>query len=89
MEQEAISQLLTPQFIISIIISVVMAVGFICWQAKEYQNNLKGIGNLARFFSKKQKYDTYDRSYYVDGDEKTAVTIKDVAEDDAELKSLI
>lgn len=66
-----------------------MAVFFIIWQSIECRNNLRGINNLARFFYKKQDYDTYVRSYNVDGEEKSAVTIKDVAEDGAELKNLI
>lgn len=89
MEQEAISPLLTSQFTISIVISVVMAVVFIFWQYIEYNHNIKGINNLARFFYKKQNYETYVRLYDVDGEEKSTVTIKDVAEDGAELKNLI
>lgn len=82
---------MSPQFLSSMIISFVMAVAFILWQRHEYIENRKAITRLKRFFSKKEDYSTCE-SY--DNDEQGSHTsmyikIKEVAEDDAELKNLI
>ena len=82
---------MSPQFLSSMIISFVMAVAFILWQRHEYIENRKAIARLKRFFSKKEDYSTCE-SY--DNDEQGSHTsmyikIKEVAEDDAELKNLI
>lgn len=83
--------MMSPQFLSSMIISFVMAVAFILWQRHEYIENRKAITRLKRFFSKKEDYSTCE-SY--DNDEQGSHTsmyikIKEVAEDDAELKNLI
>ena len=83
--------MMSPQFLSSMIISFVMAVAFILWQRHEYIENRKAIARLKRFFSKKEDYSTCE-SY--DNDEQGSHTsmyikIKEVAEDDAELKNLI
>lgn len=91
MEQEALNTILQPQFIISMVISIAMAIGFILWQRKEYLANIRGIGNLSRFFSKKENYSKYEGTSYDEEtrESKPVVTLKDVANNDAELKNLI
>ena len=81
----------TTQFVLSLDISIVLAVLFIAWQQIVYWENKKAIGKLARFFSKKEAYSTYE-SYDNDSDGNyttKSVKIKEVADDDAELKNLI
>lgn len=82
---------MSPQFLSSLIISFVMTVVFILWQRHEYIENRKAIARLKRFFSKKEEYSTCES---FDNDEQGSHTsmyikIKEVAEDDAELKNLI
>ena len=91
MEQEALNTILQPQFIISMVISIAMAIGFILWQRREYLANITGIGNLSRFFSKKENYSKYEGTSYDEEtrESKPVVTLKDVANNDAELKNLI
>jgi len=91
MEQEALNTILQPQFIISMVISIAMAIGFILWQRREYLANIRGIGNLSRFFSKKENYSKYEGTSYDEEtrESKPVVTLKDVANNDAELKNLI
>lgn len=50
--------MMSPQFLSSMIISFVMAVAFILWQRHEYIENRKAIARLKRFFSKKEDYST-------------------------------
>jgi hypothetical protein len=73
------------------VISIAMAIGFILWQRKEYLANIRGIGNLSRFFSKKENYSKYEGTSYDEEtrESKPVVTLKDVANNDAELKNLI
>ena len=68
-----------------------MAIWFIVKQTKEYHINMEAIEHLKNFFSKKEGYSTYE-SITVDADtdkSTMSVVIKNVANDDAELKSLI
>lgn len=88
---DVINTILTPQFITSVIISVMMTVGFIRWQWKEYSKNAKAINKMARFFAKKEDYASVNAAVVDDTrkDLVTSVIIKNVADDDAELKNLI
>lgn len=84
---------MTLQLIISLLISVCIAIGFICWQWKEYKKNVNNIGTLSRFFSRKKAYIAYE-AYDFDGNGNIRTSTKhfeigDVANDDAELKNLI
>lgn len=81
--------MLTPQFVFSGIISFIMSVGFILWQRKEYVRNKRAINQMARFFDKNEDYASKDVAVQEEGKLITSVIIKDVAEDDAELKNLI
>lgn len=79
------------QLVLSLGISIGMAIWFIRKQTKEYHINMEAIEHLKNFFSKKEGYSTYD-SVMVDADtdkSTMSVVIKNVANDDAELKSLI
>lgn len=79
------------QLVLSLGISIGMAIWFIRKQTKEYHINMEAIEHLKNFFSKKEGYSTYD-SVTVDADtdkSTMSVVIKNVANDDAELKSLI
>lgn len=79
------------QLALSLSISICMAIWFIVQQTKEYHINMEAIEHLKNFFSKKEGYSTYD-SITVDADtdkSTKSVVIKNVANDDAELKSLI
>ena len=79
------------QLALSLSISICMAIWFIVKQTKEYHINMEAIEHLKNFFSKKEGYSTYD-SITVDADtdkSTMSVVIKNVANDDAELKSLI
>lgn len=81
----------TPQLIFSLVASIVMAVCFIVWQRNVYKENVRAINRLSRFFSKNENYSSYE-SYDNDGrgdSTSKSVKIKDVANDDAELKNLI
>lgn len=83
--------MLSPQFLISLIVSFVMAVVFILWQQRVYNENKRAIARLKRFFSKRETYSTCE-SY--ENDEQGCPTlkyikIKEVAEKDAELMYLI
>ena len=83
--------MLSPQFLISLIVSFVMAVVFILWQQRVYNENKRAIARLKRFFSKRETYSTCE-SY--ENDEQGSPTlkyikIKEVAEKDAELMYLI
>ena len=91
MEQEALNTVLQPQFIFSMVISIIMATAFILWQRKEYKANIRGIGNLSRFFSKKENYSKYEGTSYdtETKESKSVVVLKDVSNNDAELKYLI
>ena len=83
--------MLSPQFLLSLIVSFVMAVIFIQWQLHEYIENKNAIARLKRFFSKKEDYSTCET--YDDNKQGNHtlmyIKIKEVAEDDAELKNLI
>lgn len=88
---DVIDTILTPQFITSVIVSVMMTVGFIRWQWKEYAKNAKAINKMARFFAKSEDYASVNAAVVDDTRKQlvTSVIIKDVAEEDAELKNLI
>lgn len=88
---EGTLNILSWQFISSVLISAVMSFLFIRWQLRVYYENISAIKNLAHFFSKKEKYSTYDVSYDEFGNKLPSKTtkIKQVANDDAELKNLI
>lgn len=79
------------QLALSLSISICMAIWFIVQQTKEYHINMEAIEHLKNFFSKKEGYSTYDSiTVEADTDKSTkSVVIKNVANDDAELKSLI
>ena len=79
------------QLALSLSISICMAIWFIVKQTKEYHINMEAIEHLKNFFSKKEGYSTYDSiTADADTDKSTmSVVIKNVANDDAELKSLI
>lgn len=79
------------QMAISMVISLIMAIWFIRKQNKEYKSNIDAIGRLEKFFSKKEDYSTY-KEVISEGEASQSVgglVIKNVANDDAELKSLI
>lgn len=74
------------QLVLSLGISIGMAIWFIRKQTKEYHINMEAIEHLKNFFSKKEGYSTYD-SVMVDADtdkSTMSVVIKNVANDDAE-----
>ena len=79
------------QLALSLSISIFMAIWFIVKQTKEYHINMEAIEHLKNFFSKKEGYSTYDSITVDDDTDKStmSVVIKNVANDDAELKSLI
>lgn len=82
---------MSSQFLISLIVSFVMAVGFILWQKRVYNENKRAIARLKRFFSKKEAFSTCE-SYEYDEDENPIseyIKIKEVADKDAELMNLI
>ena len=76
--------------VVSIGVSIVMAIVFIWWQIKEYKTNEAAIQKLSRFFAKKKRYMSSE-SVTITDDQKTVknIAIENVAEDDAELKNLI
>ena len=76
--------------VVSIVVSIVMAIFFIWWQIKEYKTNEAAIQKLSRFFAKKKRYMSSE-SVTITDDQKTVknIAIENVAEDDAELKNLI
>lgn len=86
---EGTNTILSAQFLISGLISVLMSVGFIVWQYKEYQTNIKAIRRLGRFFIKKEEYSSSEVKFYDGKKSVTNVLIKEVAEDGSELKNLI
>ena len=91
LESNIIKTILQPQFILSVVISLLMAIYFIRKQRKEYKLNIEGIGNLARFFSKKENYSiietpTLNEPGKIEG---KTIKLKNVANDDSELKNLI
>lgn len=68
-----------------------MAVGFILWQKRVYNENKRAIARLKRFFSKKEAFSTCE-SYEYDEDGNPIseyIKIKEVADKDAELMNLI
>lgn len=82
---------MSSQFLISLIVSFVMAVGFILWQKRVYNENKRAIAKLKRFFSKKEAFSTCE-SYEYDEDGNPIseyIKIKEVADKDAELMNLI
>lgn len=83
--------MMSSQFIISLIVSFVMAVGFILWQKRVYNENKQAIARLKRFFSKKEAFSTCE-SYEYDEDGNPIseyIKIKEVADKEAELMNLI
>lgn len=83
--------MMSSQFIISLIVSFVMAVGFILWQKRVYNENKRAIARLKRFFSKKEAFSTCE-SYEYDEDGNPIseyIKIKEVADKEAELMNLI
>lgn len=83
--------MMSSQFLISLIVSFVMAVGFILWQKRVYNENKRAIARLKRFFSKKEAFSTCE-SYEYDEDGNPIseyIKIKEVADKDAELMNLI
>lgn len=82
---------MSSQFLISLIVSFVMAVGFILWQKGVYNENKRAIARLKRFFSKKEAFSTCE-SYEYDEDGNPIseyIKIKEVADKEAELMNLI
>ena len=83
--------MMSSQFLISLIVSFVMPVGFILWQKRVYNENKRAIARLKRFFSKKEAFSTCE-SYEYDEDGNPIseyIKIKEVADKDAELMNLI
>ena len=83
--------MMSSQFLISLIVSFVMAVGFILWQKRVYNENKRAITRLKRFFSKKEAFSTCE-SYEYDEDGNPIseyIKIKEVADKEAELMNLI
>ncbi|WP_337559350.1 hypothetical protein [Prevotella sp.] len=83
--------MMSSQFLISLIVSFVMAVGFILWQKRVYNENKRAIARLKRFFSKKEAFSTCE-SYEYDEDGNPIseyIKIKEVADKEAELMNLI
>lgn len=82
---------MSSQFLISLIVSFVMAVGFILWQKRVYNENKRAIARLKRFFSKKEAFSTCESyEYDEDGNPISEYSkIKEVADKDAELMNLI
>ena len=83
--------MMSSQFLISLIVSFVMAVGFILWQKRVYNENKRAIARLKRFFSKKEAFSTCESyEYDEDGNPISEYSkIKEVADKDAELMNLI
>lgn len=82
---------MSSQFLISLIVSFVMAAGFILWQKRVYNENKRAIARLKRFFSKKEAFSTCE-SYEYDEDGNPIseyIKIKEVADKEAELMNLI
>lgn len=82
---------MSSQFLISLIVSFVMAVGFILWQKRVYNENKRAIARLKHFFSKKEAFSTCE-SYEYDEDGNPIseyIKIKEVADKEAELMNLI
>lgn len=82
---------MSSQFLIFLIVSFVMAVGFILWQKRVYNENKRAIARLKRFFSKKEAFSTCE-SYEYDEDGNPIseyIKIKEVADKEAELMNLI
>lgn len=83
--------MMSSQFLISLIVSFVMAVGFILWQKRVYNENKRAIARLKRFFSKKEAFSTCE-SYEYDEDGNPIseyIKIKEVADKEVELMNLI
>lgn len=83
--------MMSSQFLISLIVSFVMAAGFILWQKRVYNENKRAIARLKRFFSKKEAFSTCE-SYEYDEDGNPIseyIKIKEVADKEAELMNLI
>lgn len=83
--------MMSSQFLISLIVSFVMAVGFILWQQRVYNENKRAIARLKRFFSRKETFSTCE-SYEYDEDGNPIseyIKIKEVADKEAELMNLI
>lgn len=82
---------MSSQFLISLIVSFVMAVGFILWQKRVYNENKRAIARLKRFFSKKEAFSTCESYEYDENGNPTSkyIKIKEVADKDAELMNLI
>lgn len=83
--------MMSSQFLISLIVSFVMAFGFILWQKRVYNENKRAIARLKRFFSKKEAFSTCE-SYEYDEDGNPIseyIKIKEVADKEAELMNLI
>lgn len=83
--------MMSSQFIISLIVSFVMAVGFILWQKRVYNENKQAIARLKRFFSKKEAFSTCESYEYDEEGNPISeyIKIKEVADKDAELMNLI
>ena len=86
---EETNTIFTVQFLISGLISALMSVGFILWQYKEFQTNIKAIKRLGRFFLKNEEYSSLEVEYFDGRKTVNNVLIKDVAEEESELKNLI
>lgn len=83
--------MMSSQFLISLIVSFVMAAGFILWQKRVYNENKRAIARLKRFFSKKEAFSTCE-SYEYDEDGNPIseyIKIKEVSDKEAELMNLI
>lgn len=82
---------MSSQFLISLIVSFVMAVGFILWQQRVYNENKQAIARLKRFFSKKEAFSTCESYEYDEEGNPISeyIKIKEVADKDAELMNLI
>jgi hypothetical protein len=71
--------------------SFAMSIIFIMWQYVEYKNNSNDIELFNRFFAKKDDYQTDNVEEIVENGTKLVshIILTDVAEEGAELKSLI
>lgn len=85
------STIFSTQFIVSGIISLIMSICFVRWQWIVYLANIKAIDKMARFFAKTENYASVAEQTIDDSQKKLVnnVIIKDVADEDAELKNLI
>ena len=77
-------------YIVSIVVSLAITIGFIIWQRIIYLGNKRSLDELRRFFSKNESYTTVEHiSCDHDFKPKTSIVLKDVSDENSELHNLI